>query len=260
MVAAVVLVSELLGIAFAVPGTTTSGGAADEAQPDDSSSANGAIVLARAVVDLSDTARVDRRAVRRAALAAELASTPAIVDHARPELNRGSFARPELVAKPRAEVVTPAKTVSASSRAKASAAATTRTVHRGRNHVWIPSLGISRSVAFFPCSRSEPPANHVYRWGCAGRNNVYLLGHAYGMFKPIHDAYARGRLRKGMTVDYADSKGVVRRYAVVWWKVTAPTTDAKWAWAPQARPSLTLQTCVGKNAQDRLIIRLVQQP
>ena len=130
--------------------------------------------------------------------------------------------------------------------------------HVGRNHVWIPSLGISRSVAFFPCTRKEPPNNLVYRWGCGGHNNVYLMGHAYGVFKALHDAYYNGRLRKGMTVDYADGTGRVHRYAVIWWKVTAPTTAASWAWAPQSRPSMTLQTCVGATGQDRLMVRLVQ--
>ncbi|HEX5823762.1 MAG TPA: hypothetical protein VFY18_04805, partial [Candidatus Limnocylindrales bacterium] len=41
--------------------------------------------------------------------------------------------------------------------------------YHGRNHVWIPSLRISRSVSSFPCSRTRPPDNAVYRWGCAGR-------------------------------------------------------------------------------------------
>ena len=50
----------------------------------------------------------------------------------------------------------------------------------------------------------------MYRWGCAGRNNVYLLGHAHSVFKPLHDAYVSKRLRKGMTVDYADGNGRVR--------------------------------------------------
>jgi len=130
--------------------------------------------------------------------------------------------------------------------------------YRGHNHVWIPSLGINRSVQSFPCSRSRPPDAGVYRWGCAGRNNVYLLSHAWSTFKPLHDAYVRGRLRKGMAVWYADGGGSVHRYSVIWWRVTAPTTAASWAWAAQSRPSMTLQTCVGSNSQYRLMVRLVQ--
>ena len=35
--------------------------------------------------------------------------------------------------------------------------------------------------------------HYVYRWGCAGTNNVYLMGHAWGV-SPLHDAYVCGRL------------------------------------------------------------------
>jgi hypothetical protein len=132
------------------------------------------------------------------------------------------------------------------------------TAYHGRNHVWIPSLGITRSVQSFPCSRVRPPDGGVYRWGCAGRNNVYLMSHAWSTFRPLHDAYTRGRLRKGLTVWYADSGGRVRRYSVIWWRVTAPTTAASWAWAALSRPSMTLQTCVGARSQYRLMVRLVQ--
>jgi hypothetical protein len=131
-------------------------------------------------------------------------------------------------------------------------------VYRGKNHVWIPALRVNKSVAFFPCSRTQPPGNYVYRWGCSGSNNVYLMGHAYSVFKPLHDAYVSGRLKKGMKVIYADSKGRVRTYKVVWWRVVRPTTAASWAWAPLARSSMTLQTCVGRNSSHRLMVRLVQ--
>ena len=130
--------------------------------------------------------------------------------------------------------------------------------YRGRNHVWIPALGINRSVSWFPCDRSRAPDNYVYRWGCAGANNVYLLGHAYSVFEPLHDAYVGGRLRKGLQAVYADAKGRVHRYTVRWWKVVRPTTSASWAWAPQSVPSMTLQTCVGRNSEYRLMVRLVE--
>jgi sortase (surface protein transpeptidase) len=95
----------------------------------------------------------------------------------------------------------------------------------------------------------------VYRWGCAGANNVYLFGHAHSVFKPLHDAYVRGRLSKGLRVHYADGQGRVATYAVSWWKVTTPDRGA-WAYAAQSAPSLTLQTCVGAKSQYRLIVRL----
>ena len=135
---------------------------------------------------------------------------------------------------------------------------TTAASYRGRNHVWIPSLGISRSVSWFPCSRTREPDNYMYRWGCAGANNVYLMGHAYSIMKPLHDAYVNGRLRVGMKAWYADGDGRVRVYAVRWWKLTRPTTDAAWAWAAQDTPSMTLQTCVGKNSEWRIMVRLTE--
>jgi hypothetical protein len=146
-----------------------------------------------------------------------------------------------------------ASTSGSSSRSKAFP-----TSFKGRNHVWIPSLGINRSVSWFSCDRTRPPDNYVYRWGCAGRNNVYLLGHAYSVFKPLHDAYYNHRLKVGMKAYYADAKGKVHAYAVKWWRVTLPTPDASWAWAALSKPSMTLQTCVGANSSHRLMVRLVE--
>lgn len=166
-------------------------------------------------------------------------------------------------AKPAAPITSTARAASpttkpAASTTRAPQTATASTAYTGRNHVWIPALGINRAVYFFPCTRSTAPANYVYRWGCAGANNVYLLGHAWGVFKPLHDAYVSGRLRVGMKVYYADASGRVRLYTVRWWRLTRPTTDASWAWAAQSVPSMTLQTCVGSNSQYRLMVRLVR--
>ena len=141
--------------------------------------------------------------------------------------------------------------------AAAGASGGNASTYKGRNHVWIPALGIDRSVSFFSCSSSAYPGNRVYRWGCAGSRNVYLFGHAHSVFKPLHDAYVRGRLSKGMKVVYADGSGHVSTYAVSWWKVTTPEKGA-WAYAAQSRPSLTLQTCVGARSQYRLIVRLLK--
>jgi hypothetical protein len=128
----------------------------------------------------------------------------------------------------------------------------------GRNHFWFPALGINRGVSSYACSRSTPLANVVYRWGCGGRNNVYIMGHAWGVMKPLHDAYVRGRLRVGMKALYADGRGKVHTYRIKWWKLTRPTTSASWAWASQSVPSMTLQTCIGKNSEYRLMVRLVE--
>ena len=52
--------------------------------------------------------------------------------------------------------------------------------------------------------------------------------------------------------------GKVRTYAVRWWRVVEPTPDAAWAWASLSSPSMTLQTCLGRHSEYRLIVRLVQ--
>jgi hypothetical protein len=125
-----------------------------------------------------------------------------------------------------------------------------------RNHLWIPALGISRSYTAYRCGRTSALANVVYRWGCAGRNNVYLMGHAWGVFKALHDAYLSGKLRKGMVAYWADSLGRVKRFRVTAWQVVAPSVT-RWATASQPTLSMTLQTCMGSRSQYRLDVRLV---
>jgi len=159
------------------------------------------------------------------------------------------------VPQPKAKSVSTTRSVSGGSGGSSSSSGSAR--YKGRNHVWIPALGINRSVSFFSCSSSAYPGNRVYRWGCAGSNNVYLFGHAHSVFRALHDAYVRGRLSKGMKVMYADANGRVSTYAVSWWKVTTPDKGG-WAFAAQSRPSLTLQTCVGARSQYRLIVRLTK--
>lgn len=126
----------------------------------------------------------------------------------------------------------------------------------GTNRFWMPALGISKRVHDYPCPRKRPPDHYVYRWWCAGSNNVYLLGHASSVFKPLHDAYVRGRLKVGMAAWYADANGKVRKYRITEWRVVRPE-QSHWAIADQPVPSMTLQTCVGKNDEFRLNVRLV---
>jgi Sortase domain len=194
------------------------------------------------------------RAVEPASRADEVRGVPTVV----PEVG----AVPALAASLSARAAMPERTARGATASPAapaaSAASAASAAYKGRNHVWIPALGISRSVSQFPCDRARPPDNLVYRWGCAGANNIYLMGHAYSVFKPLHDAYAAGRLAVGMKAWYADSKGKVHVYVVRWWKTTRPTTGASWAWAAQGKPSMTLQTCVGSNGQYRLMVRLVE--
>jgi Sortase domain len=133
---------------------------------------------------------------------------------------------------------------------------TAGSAYKGHNHAWIPALGVNRAVSWYPCGATRAPGLGLYRWGCAGANNVYLLAHAYAAFRSLHDAYVSGRLRKGMRATYADGSGRVRTYAVVWWRLTTPE-NGYFAYAAQSRPSMTLQTCVGSRSQYRLIVRLV---
>ena len=163
-------------------------------------------------------------------------------------------ARREAQAEERAKARAEAK---AEAHAKASLAAKNAgPTYSGTNHFWIPSLGMSDHVHAFPCSRSRPPDNYMYRWGCAGENNVYILGHAYSVMKPLHDLYVSGGLKKGMVAVYANGAGKVTKYKVVSWRVVDPAESA-WAIASQPVPSMTLQTCVGKKSQWRLNVRLV---
>jgi hypothetical protein len=136
-------------------------------------------------------------------------------------------------------------------------AVTPRPRYEGTNHMWFPALGYDRSVTAYACSSSAYPANVVYRWGCAGTNNLYLFGHAWGVMKPLHDAYVAGRLRVGMEVVYADGTGAIHTYRITAWRLVMPA-DSAWAIAAQTVPSMTLQTCVGANSEYRLIVRLVR--
>ena len=136
-------------------------------------------------------------------------------------------------------------------------ATTSRPTYSGPHRFWIPSLGMNYRVHLYECSRNRPPDNFMYRWGCAGTNNVYILGHAYSVMQPLHDLYVAGRLKRGMVAVYADGQGRVHWFKVTEWRVVDPVESA-WAIADQPVPSMTLQTCVGKDGRYRLNVRLVQ--
>lgn len=180
--------------------------------------------------------------------------TAAIVRTTVARLEALAVPKPVAPVAPKAAAPTP---VAAKTTTKSTAARTTAArAYAGTNHLWVPSLGISHSVTFFSCTRATPPGAGIYRWGCAGRNNAYLFGHAWSTFKPLHDAYVSGHLHTGMVVYYADGAGHVRRYAVTAIRVVTPDQTA-WAIAAQPVASMTLQTCVGSRSQYRLLVRLV---
>ena len=221
-----------------------------------------AVATAPAVAATSD-ARLDgplESRPARVAVASDLerdvVATAPPAPTVRPKPAAPKVSHPAVTARP-----APRATTTRSARAAPKASThhlTVKATYRGSNHVWIPWLGISSGVQSFPCSRSRPPDAGVYRWGCAGHDNVYLMGHAWSTFRALHDAYVAGRLRPGLAVWYADGAGHVHEYRIAWWKLVAPTTAASWAWAAQSRPSMTLQTCVGANSQYRLMVRLLQ--
>ena len=245
IVLAAILAAEITGLALARSMTATPGGSARPPV-----AADAAEFTADARLDGPLLVRGDGRAARTDG-ARDVVTTTARRTPPSPANLRGPA--PAIAATVHGTTSSTTKTTSPSAAPRARTAE-----FRGSNHVWIPSLGISRSVQFFPCSRTRAPDAGVYRWGCSGRNNVYLMSHAWSTFKPLHDAYVGGRLRKGMSVWYADGAGRVHEYRVTWWRVVAPTTAASWAWAPQSRPSMTLQTCVGSRSQYRLMVRMLQ--
>jgi hypothetical protein len=180
------------------------------------------------------------------------------------ELARVTAAREQAAAEAQARAEAAARAKAAAlARAEAEARARAEAARfRGRNHFWYPALGISHSVDWFPCDRSRPPDNLVYRWGCSGSGNVYVMAHAWGWFRPLNHAYYAGTLEPGQLVAYADNDGRTHFYRLDWWKTWRPLPSASWAWASQSRSSLTLQTCVGANSELRLFVRFheVAQP
>lgn len=204
-----------------------------------------------------------------APLASAASTAPANLDAARlspglraelagdPALDPAAVREPVDAAKRSAGSILPASTLATRISPTPSKPSPSAPSYSGRNHVWSPALGLDRSVAAFPCSRSRAPEMLVYRWGCAGRNNVYLFAHAGGPFYRLYNLYVAGRLRKGMEVVYADGAGRVHHYRIAWWKVVLPT-NGDFAWAAQSRSAMTLQTCVGRNSRYRLVVRLFE--
>jgi hypothetical protein len=120
--------------------------------------------------------------------------------------------------------------------------------------------GLDRSVYDWGCRGGTVP-NLVLRWGCAGRNNLYLLGHASGVFNGVVDAWRDGRLTAGRLASLTRN-GVKRTYKVAWVRLVPASyvwkglTGDKWAWNATSTPAITLQTCWGATSQYRLIVRL----
>jgi hypothetical protein len=136
--------------------------------------------------------------------------------------------------------------------------------YQGTTHFWYPALGISTNWRGYGCEYGGNPNGlgaGVYRWGCVGGKNVYLMSHAWSTFAAIRRGYHSGRMDVGQHVWYADGGGDVSEYRVKW--IRHVDTDyfmrtfGNWAAESSSSPIMTLQTCDGSNNQFRIIVRLV---
>lgn len=206
------------------------------------------------------SAAADWRAERAADRAAEEAAAQAAAEAeaaAQAQAEAEAAAQAQAEAEARAAAQAKADAAPPKPQAPKPAAAATYT---GQNHFWFPKLGINQKVYEFPCSRSEAPGDVVYRWGCAGENNVYLLAHNFGKFHPLYKAYYAGTLDKGLLAIYADPQGDVHYFELAWYKVVAPDGDVGFAYAAQSQSSLSMQTCVGDDGELRLVVRFTEVP
>lgn len=169
------------------------------------------------------------------------------------------IARPQVVAQAKTMVIPPKPKVVAKPTTTTYVAKPTTATYVGVYHLWIPALGLSRGISDWGCRGGLIP-DRVEFWGCAGRNNLYLLGHAYGAFAKIHDGYHSGALRVGLIAYFADKSGRVHRYRVSQIRHVANAAYASWSgWAIGATsgPVITLQTCDGATSAYRILVRLV---
>jgi hypothetical protein len=126
-----------------------------------------------------------------------------------------------------------------------------------------PAISLSRAVYRWGCRGGTLP-NLVVRWDCAGTNNTYLLGHAWGVFDPLYDARRDGRLRAGQVAYFIDTAGNSRRFELAWFKIVPSTyvwhgyPGDEWAWNATSRRAITLQTCWGASSAYRLIVRFYE--
>lgn len=173
--------------------------------------------------------------------------------------------KPSVAPPARLQVAAQAKTVVAASKPTAAPkkiAVARREVtvsYHGVYHLWIPALSLSRDINDWGCNGGLIP-NHVEFWGCVGRNNLYLLGHAWGVFAKIHDGYHSGALHVGLSAWYADKAGRVHKYRISWVRHVRNADYASWStWAMAATsgPVITLQTCDGATSAYRILVRLV---
>jgi hypothetical protein len=126
----------------------------------------------------------------------------------------------------------------------------------------VPELSIARRIFVWGCRGGEIP-DRVWSWTCSGQNNLYLLGHAWGAFKPLHDGYRDGLLHHGMKLRLVDASGNADRYRLAWYRLVSQDElgtnmwgpGSTWAWNATKHRVVTLQTCYGPDSSLRLIVR-----
>ncbi len=129
---------------------------------------------------------------------------------------------------------------------------------------WMPDIHMNQtSVGVLGCGEGIlPNSKDIFSSGCSGQNNLFLVGHAYDVFKPLRDAYHSELLKIGQIAYYTDGIGVLHAYEVV--SIDHPTIT-EWGkgswWADTPTKVMTLNTCddgevAGDNAY-RIIVRLV---
>ena len=128
--------------------------------------------------------------------------------------------------------------------------------HQGRNHVWMPALGIDRSVASYACSNALVPRQPRVPLGL--RRQQQRL--------PLRPRRQRLQAAPRRVCPRPPAQG--HEALLCRWRGHGPhvqgrrggrsrrPTKGTWAYQSLARPSLTLQTCVGAASQYRLIVRL----
>ena len=180
-------------------------------------------------------------------LAAAVASGPSSDD--RPNPARRAAPRPLIVGQLAPPPPPPPAPVALAAAPQPAAPAPARI---GANWILVPRLGLSQPVGWYSdCSgRSVVPRWGVWREGCAGANNVYVMAHNPGVFTPIL------ALRPGDLVLYGDPSGRVHTYRVTFTTIVSNTQ--LWPLGGLGVPSLTLQTCWTWDGTRDFIVRAVQ--
>lgn len=127
----------------------------------------------------------------------------------------------------------------------------------------IRGIGLDVPVYRWSCDGSDLP-NRALRWGCTGANNQFIVGHAYGVFRPYYLAWKYKRFKVGMVATFTKPSGALSRYKLVWVRLVPKSyiwngmTGDVWAYGPTSTPSFTLQTCWGATNAYRIVTRWVK--